>query len=251
MACFILRRSMSKPWKHAVSAARKFGGVPEDYLAIHTFMDTSKAAIGDNRHRVLTHHSAFLVDVLVPVFGETFTRQSDGKVMSTRDIGEQHNDEDYGGWMPTATDFINEIPLADWMFGDASVYQLSRITRYHYRLWQSLSERNQLSDNNRDNVWSLFNYGMRHASDIRGYALTHNAWFINTIIPMVYSPIETHVCIQFLEMIYGKVPTAQEWVMDMPLTGWMNNGRGKAPSQAILFRQKRDNSMNRKAIDND
>jgi hypothetical protein len=239
---------MSKPWKHAVSAARKFGGVPEDYLAIHTFMDTSKAAIGDNRHRFLTHHSAYLVEVLVPVFGETFTRQSDGKVMSTRDIGEQHNDEDYGGWMPTATDFINEIPLADWMFGD--MYgTTAMIVKHQYKVWCGITEMNV--PHWRENLWSLLNYGMRHASDIRGNALTHNAWFINTVVQSIYGPLGTHVCIEFLEKIYSKIPTAQEWVIDMELTGWMNNGRGKAPSQAILFRQKRDNSLSRKAIDND
>lgn len=241
---------MSKPWKHAVSAARKFGGQPEDYLAIHTFMDTSKAAIGDNRHRVLSHHSAFLVEVLVPVFGETFKRQSDGKVMSTRDIGEQHNDEDYGGWMPTATDFINEIPLADWMFGN--MYgTTAMIIKHQYKVWEELSDHAGWDNNHWCKVWRLFNYGMRHANDVRGNVMTHNAWFVNAVIAEVYGQTEVVVCMEFLNKVYGKIPTALDWVMEMPLTGWMNNGRGKAPSQAILFRQKRDNSMNRKAIDND
>ncbi len=30
---------MAKPWIHAVSSAKKFGGVPEDYFDIHNLMD--------------------------------------------------------------------------------------------------------------------------------------------------------------------------------------------------------------------
>lgn len=245
---------MSKPWKHAVSAARKFGGEPEDYLAIHTFMDTSKAAIGDNRHRFLTHHSAFPVEVMVPIFGETFIRSSDKKVMSTRDIAEQHNDEDYGGWMPTATDFINEIPAEPWMFGHYRVDKpVSFILKCQQLIWESSVRNTRIEPSAANNLWSLMNYGMRHANDARGNCMTHNAWFLYTIVPMIYGHAVVPMVAHFLESIYGKVPTAQEWVMNMELTGWMNNGRGKAPSQAILFRQKRDNAinMNRKLVDND
>ena len=40
---------MSKPYIHAQSSVRKFGGQPEDYEPIHAFMDCSKGAIADNR----------------------------------------------------------------------------------------------------------------------------------------------------------------------------------------------------------
>ena len=33
---------MAHSYHHAVSSARKWGGVPEDYLAIHTWFDKSK-----------------------------------------------------------------------------------------------------------------------------------------------------------------------------------------------------------------
>jgi len=33
---------MYKPWIHAKNSARKFGGVPEDYLPIHNLMDSSQ-----------------------------------------------------------------------------------------------------------------------------------------------------------------------------------------------------------------
>ncbi len=68
----------------------------EDYLEIHLFMDSSKAALADNRHRALTHTSWFVSFILPKIFGVTLTN-SDGKVISVCDIGEQHVLEDFGG----------------------------------------------------------------------------------------------------------------------------------------------------------
>lgn len=106
---------MSKPYIHALSSARKFGGVPEDYLEIHNLMDSSKGAIADNRHRVLTHTSWFLSTILERVFGTTITNSA-GRVVSVRDVGEQHILEDFGGrYIPTAQDYIEYMDFADWM----------------------------------------------------------------------------------------------------------------------------------------
>jgi hypothetical protein len=106
---------MAKPWIHAVSSAKKFGGKPEDYLEIHNLMDSSKAAFPDNRHRALTHNAWFVGHILEKIFGTTF-ENSDGKVVSVRDIGEQHVLEDYGNkFIPSAQDFLQEIEWKDWM----------------------------------------------------------------------------------------------------------------------------------------
>ena len=91
---------MSKPWIHAVSSARRFGGTPEHYLPIHDFLDSSKGAIADSRHRALTHTSWFLSNVLERVFGHNI--DIGGKLVSVRDVGEQHILEDFGGrFIPT------------------------------------------------------------------------------------------------------------------------------------------------------
>lgn len=106
---------MSKPYIHAVSSARRFGGVPDDYLPIHNLMDSSKGAIADNRHRVLTHTSWFLSEILERVFGSTITNSA-GRVVSVRDVGEQHILEDFGGrFIPTPQDYIESMEFADWM----------------------------------------------------------------------------------------------------------------------------------------
>jgi hypothetical protein len=106
---------MAKPWIHALSSARKYGGKPEDYLKIHNLMDSSKAVIADNRHRALTHNSWFVGTMLELVFGTTFMN-SDGKTISVRDIGEQHVMEDMG-CIPSGQDFLAEMEYHDWMAG--------------------------------------------------------------------------------------------------------------------------------------
>lgn len=106
---------MSKPYLHAVSSAKRYGGIPEDYIEIHNLMDSSKGAMADNRHRALTHTSWFLSTILERVFGVTLTN-SQGKVVSVRDIGEQHVLEDFGGrYIPSAQDYLGEMDFKDWM----------------------------------------------------------------------------------------------------------------------------------------
>jgi hypothetical protein len=103
-----------KPYVHALSSAKQFGGKPEDYLEIHNFLDSSKSVIADNRHRALTHNAWFLSVVLERIFGVNITN-SDGKLVSVRSIGEQHVGEDYGGFIPAAQDFLQEMEFKPWM----------------------------------------------------------------------------------------------------------------------------------------
>lgn len=123
---------MSKPWIHSQSSAKKFGGKPEDYIAVHEFMDCSKGAVSDNRHRVATHSSWFIMEVLPRVrfpnscemsndFKFHTIINSDGKAVSIRDIGEQHVIEDYRNkYIPTLQDYVDHMELAPWMLNGIS-----------------------------------------------------------------------------------------------------------------------------------
>lgn len=106
---------MAKPYTHAQSSARKWGGKPEDYLPIHDLLDSSKGALPDHRHRALCHNSWFLSVILEKVFGINITN-SDGKLVSVREVGEQHCLEDLG-CIPTAQDYLCEMEYRDWMGG--------------------------------------------------------------------------------------------------------------------------------------
>ena len=105
---------MAKPYIHAESSARKYGGKAEDYLDIHNLMDSSKSVFPDNRHRALTHNSWFIF-ILEKVFGVTRVNSA-GKTYSVRDIGEQHVLEDFGGkFIPSPQDYLQEMEFKGWM----------------------------------------------------------------------------------------------------------------------------------------
>ena len=42
---------MANCYHHSVSSAKKFGGKPEDYQAIHDWFDESKKIMANFRHR--------------------------------------------------------------------------------------------------------------------------------------------------------------------------------------------------------
>lgn len=103
---------MANPYHHAVSSARKWGGQPEDYQALHDFFDESKAHMADFRHRALRHHSEGIF-ALEAKFGKTITNSS-GRIVPTRWIGEQHVKEDLG-FIPTLKDWFQHIQPQQWM----------------------------------------------------------------------------------------------------------------------------------------
>lgn len=53
-----------KPFLHSNIHAKKYGGVPSDYADIDDFIDSSKQAIADVRHRTILHSAfgCFIVD---------------------------------------------------------------------------------------------------------------------------------------------------------------------------------------------
>jgi hypothetical protein len=118
---------MSNSWHHAVSASRKWGGTPHDYLPIEEFIDGSKSAMGDVRHRALYHHTlgVFLVE---QVFGPIITiikKNGTGTYeVPTREIAEQHIVEDLGR-IPSPSDWLDCMNIQPWMGG--------RVTKFYGR----------------------------------------------------------------------------------------------------------------------
>ena len=102
------------PLLHAESSVKRYGGSVEDYIHIHQFMDSSKGCVSDNRHRIFTHNSWFVVNVIPRVFGEMITN-SDGKRVSTKDIAEWHCIEDFKGFIPTPQDYVEHLEMTNWI----------------------------------------------------------------------------------------------------------------------------------------
>lgn len=104
---------MSHSYHHAISSARKHGGIWQDYIDIHNWFDETKAHFPDMRHRALRHHSEGIF-WCEQQFGTVITN-SDGKEVPVRSIGEQHIIEDIG-FIPTIADYLKEMNQVNWMY---------------------------------------------------------------------------------------------------------------------------------------
>lgn len=104
-----------KPYIHARNSVKRYGGTVEDYIAIHNWFDSTKAAYANFGHRAILHNT-FGIFLAEQLFGTTLTN-SDGKIVSVRDVGEDHVKEDCGGRIPTIEDWVGKLTPEPWMLG--------------------------------------------------------------------------------------------------------------------------------------
>lgn len=105
---------MAHALHHAESSARKFGGLAEDYLEIHTWLDASKSAFAAPAHRALRHHATGVFEA-EERFGVAIVNSASRRV-PVRFIAERHVREDLGR-IPSLQDWLGDLPLKPWMLG--------------------------------------------------------------------------------------------------------------------------------------
>jgi hypothetical protein len=103
-----------KPFDHARISVKKWKGQPEDYMPIHDFIDHTKAHFPDMRHRAMLH-SSWGIYITEQIFGTNITNR-EGRIVSVRDIAEQHVIDDMGR-IPTIQDYLEGMPFYDWLGG--------------------------------------------------------------------------------------------------------------------------------------
>jgi hypothetical protein len=103
---------MAHPYHHSLSSVTKWGGKPEDYLEIHSWFDESKSFMADFRHRAMRHHAEGIF-MCEKIFGVTI-KNSDGRIVPVRFIGERHVLEDLGR-IPSVQDWLKNIEPEAWM----------------------------------------------------------------------------------------------------------------------------------------
>ena len=104
---------MSHPLHHSISSVKKYGGIIEDYISIHSWFDETKGSFPDMRHRAMRHHAEGIF-WCEEKFG-IYIVNSDGKQVPVRFIGEQHVMEDIG-FIPTIADYLKEMNQTGWMY---------------------------------------------------------------------------------------------------------------------------------------
>jgi len=103
-----------KPLVHAKNSARKFGGKWEDYIAVHEWLDHTKAHVPDARHRMVLHNS-WGIYLGQQIIG-TAIKNSEGRDVCVRSILEHHVIEDLGH-IPTLEKCLASLPSEPWMGG--------------------------------------------------------------------------------------------------------------------------------------
>ena len=100
---------MAFDYQHSMAHAKKWGGVPEDYLPIDEFLDSSKQFFAGPAHRMLYHHTGgvFLCE---KIFGK-FIKNSDGRKVPVRYIAEEHIKQDFNGRIPTPQDWMTAVDV--------------------------------------------------------------------------------------------------------------------------------------------
>lgn len=92
---FCRRLEEMKPLQHAQISAKNYGGDWTDYVELHGFLDSSKAACAHFKHRFLLHHFEG-IELGVKIFGETIRCSGERQNISTRKILTEHLIEDVG-----------------------------------------------------------------------------------------------------------------------------------------------------------
>jgi len=96
-------------WEHALLAAKKFGGKPHDYLAVHRFIDSGKLFRLHVKHRLLLHNT-YGAELAINLFGD-YLENSDGEIVLVREIVHAHCREDLGGRVPSLLEWLDGVEL--------------------------------------------------------------------------------------------------------------------------------------------
>ena len=186
---------MSKPWVHAESSVRHFGGVPEDYIHIHQFMDMSKEFYPNIFHRAIHHnsHGCFLVE---DMFGYRDTN-SDGRKFYPRDIAEQHCQEDCSNTIPTVEMWLSNL-------------------KEDHPLKRGMPKMNsQIHDR-----LEVLNLPIFMMNDFRGGAIYHHSYGVS-VINKVYGASVAYEAKRYIQKRYGFIPTMRDWFDGCHVRRWM------------------------------
>ena len=186
---------------HSEISVKNRGGKIEDYYPIHTFIDCTKDICSDNRHRIL-HTMWGINNVVVPIFGHTIINSS-GKKVNVKDLCEQdHILPDYRNkFIPTLSDFVEaidekDIDLVDWK---------NKIENFHKKYASNKS------------IEQLLVSPLSNTGKLVSLLITHNSWFLNTIIPKIFN---TNLVIDEIELSPSII------FSNMNFELWMDNGAG-------------------------
>lgn len=203
------------PDRHAQRSARRHGGEPDDFYALHAFFDVTKELCSDNRHRLL-HNLWGIRRVVIPLFGPHVALTGGGRAR-TKDVCEHdHVLLDFRGlYLPTLADFTGAI-----------AEEPNELARFE------ALRRPYLGD---DDVVRLLLSPYAVTGHPQALLVTHNTWFLAEVLPRLF-PHVRHPTPR------GVAPS--ELFARMRFELWMDNGAAPPPSapRGIQSRESADPS---------
>lgn len=223
---------MGTPLSHARSSVKKFGGTVELYLPIHTWMDASRAFIGDFRHRYLRHHSGSIADAK-RIFGDVL-RVSDTTCVSVGAVVREHILEDLGT-VPSPTDWFKCINIEPWMMATPT-RELESYIKPQGGMDATLAYAEAL-----DKVYDWLN-----GTDVEGLNGSYRMFRFNSFsiisarevfghsIKIGQTEFTTDGLVETLIMYeFGRIPSAFEWANAIRPEVWMGLARDKSDVEGI------------------
>ncbi|HKD77675.1 MAG TPA: hypothetical protein VKB76_19370 [Ktedonobacterales bacterium] len=209
---------MAHPWHHALMSARRFGGTPDDYLAVHHWMDYTKSHIADCRHRLFLHN-AWGIYVAERILGTTLVRATDGKELPLRPTLEDHVKQDFGK-IPTLAYCLDQL-APEPLERDVTIYdQCCASTSRWGGIWTDYQTIHQFLDWPREQLADgrfrrIFHntWGVYMATQAFGHAFTRPS--DGEILP-VQTIAEQHIMLE-----YDAIPTLESCLEGIRLQRWM------------------------------
>lgn len=231
-----------KPIRHAIIAARRYGGCYADFLPVHVFMDSSKGVYAGQGHRIVLH-SEWGVEVAPLVLGKTVTTAG-GRALDVRQLAIDHCIEDVG-CVPTVAQWLAHVPELDW---ECRPKRIGRLADWRDDAVQAAAAYHGGDPMHYRAIVDFMDRPMHLAEgDRRGRLLSHNAFgiwlaaqaFGEVIeVPGVHVPVSVRdVCETLVLARYGWIPSLQDAFAAMRRDDFTG---GRQSGKALRERKKSD-----------
>lgn len=201
---------------HSQLSAKRRGGTPEDWYAIHDMMDWSKEVESTNAHRSFSHHMAFVKRVMVPIWGHTIQLTGGGTANLKDTLEQDHLLADFGDrFIPTVADYVGLV--ADDPSDLDLIRQFDHENAAFYTAYPAVRE--------------LMLYPLEGTGAVKSLLITHNSWFVQRILPRVFPAIKVEI------RDFAIAPS--RFFGRLRFESWLNNGRGTPPSFAKIVEHRK------------
>ena len=165
-----------KPLQHAQISQKTYGGKWQDYIEVHSFLDSSKAACAHFKHRFLLHHKEG-IEFGVRIFGETVTN-SENKIIETRRLLTDHLIEDVGRIVNIEDWARDLLPDASSSFHKFLAKKREQILADQVSGESDLLEAFNLSEKDRAAVRNFLAFPLENSTHPAALLISHNSFAV-------------------------------------------------------------------------